>query len=165
MSKDGALETGHNITHQLGAKVPLKQINLFLIQPTESGWDVDWDTPTTPTPAAYTVRVNTTYEADAEMVELIDTTGDLTILDLLQAMYEHDNSLLARAVVDQNKIPYNLADRFIDIACPDSPLVVSLTDVTYTKEAIQTAADKAAIVQETQAADLLENRFTFYNQL
>ena len=165
LSTQGALDIGHNIAHQLGAKEPLKQLDLFLIQPSGSGWVVDWDTPVEQTPAEYIVRVNTTYEHDPEMVELVDTTGDLTIMDLLQTMYAHNNGLLARVLMDKNKIAYRPEDRFIDIACPDEPLVVGLTDVQYTKEAIRNAADKVALLQETQAADLLEHKYTFYNQL
>jgi hypothetical protein len=42
---------------------------------------------------------------------------------------------------------------------------VQLTDATYKKEAIKAAADQVALVQETQGADLLENKYTFYKHL
>jgi hypothetical protein len=62
-------------------------------------------------------------------------------------------------------VPYNPTDRISQIAGPDSPLEVFLTDNTYKKEAIRAAADKVAFLQETQGQDLLENKYTFYNKL
>ena len=86
-------------------------------------------------------------------------------MDLLQAMYEFNKELIARVVADCNRIRYNPHDRLIDIACPDAPLIVHLADEQYSKELLRQSADKVAILQETNGPDLLENKYTFINQL
>jgi len=99
------------------------------------------------------------------MIELIDQTGELTVMDLLQAIYEFNKELIARVVADCNRIRYNPHDQLVDIACPDVPLIVHLADEQYSKELLRQSADKVAIWQETNGPDLLENKYTFINQL
>jgi hypothetical protein len=100
MSAQGQLVEGHDISHAHGETEPLDKLDLFLRQPGQIGLGENWDTPTEHTPAEYVVRINTTYSIDSEQIEIVDTDGTMTILDLLQAMYEHDNGLLARAIND-----------------------------------------------------------------
>ena len=152
---------GHDISHPHGEEKALTQLDLFLEQP---GQD-KWDTPITPTPASFVIRVNTSYEQDPEMIELVDTTEDLTIMDLLQAMHNNNTELTARVVMDSRQLPYHPADRLVNIACPEEPLIVFLTDALYTKETLVQAANTVALLQESQGSDLLENKYTFINQL
>ena len=156
-SENGFPSTGHDIAHSHGGAEPLPKLDLYLIQP---GQD-NWDTIVAPTPAEYTIRINTSYGG----LELKDNTGELAIMDLLQAMYNLNNNLAARMVVDQYRVRYESADRLFEIACPDEPLNVHLADETYSKDDLVSATVLLANWQESNSQDLLEHKYTFINTL
>ena len=156
-TENGYPSKDRDISHAHGGNEPLPKLDLYLQQPGQDNWDTAVD----PTPAEYIISM-ATFDGG---IMLKDNTGDLTVLDLLQAMHTQDKNLTARVVADQYRIRYDPSDQLINIACPDEPLIVHLADETYSVEELKSAVAIISVEQDTNLQDLFENKYTFINNI
>lgn len=150
----GEPSTGHDISHPHGEETALKDLDIYLLLPSQTNWEEG----VVLTRADHHAFVDI---ANDGTVGIHDDCRESYVMDLLKMLSEQNEDLRGRVLVDFHRLKYLPHERITDITEAEISTQLYLVEERYTEEEITQSLKEIALQLETQPEDLLENKYPF----